>query len=198
MQADRCPDGAPGDFFQSAKHCLVQLAELGYALVPGLLSSEELEELRLVSGLQTKKKVFVCAPWRAAVAAICCCALGTAHGAHAALVCTTSVPQEADTLYELAEEEQQRGGDDAPAAAGSRVRWGREAAASCIYESIPGHACTLELRTCHAAYRVQRSRWPLRPGVWRLIFESRLTALVTALLGRQAVLFNDQVGQAAC
>jgi hypothetical protein len=107
------------------------------------------------------------------------------------------MPQEADTLYELAEEEQQRGGDDASAAGGG-ARWGREAAASCIYESIPGHACTPELRTCRAAYRVQRSRWPLRPGVWRLIFESRLTALVAALLGSQAVLFNDQVGTVAC
>ena len=107
------------------------------------------------------------------------------------------MPQEADTLYELAEEEQQRGGA-AASAAGGGARWGREAAASCIYESIPGHACTPELRTCRAAYRVQRSRWPLRPGVWRLIFESRLTALVAALLGSQAVLFNDQVGTVAC
>jgi hypothetical protein len=50
MMADICPDGAPCDSEQSAKHCLEQLTELGYAVIPGILNSEDLEELRLVRG----------------------------------------------------------------------------------------------------------------------------------------------------
>lgn len=74
------------------------------------------------------------------------------------------------------------------------MRWGGEAASSCIYESIPGHRCTSELRSSHAAYQQHRSHWPLRPTVWQLLFCSQLTRLVQALLGSHAVLFNDQVG----
>lgn len=101
----------------------------------------------------------------------------------------TQTPQEADTLFELAQEEQARAGSGASAAA----RWGAHAAASCIYESIPGHSCTPELRSSYDAYRRHRCSWPLRPGVWRLLFHSRLSQLVAALLGPAAVLFNDQV-----
>ena len=102
--------------------------------------------------------------------------------------------QEADTLYEVAEEERQRGSTSGGGSSGSSsgVRWGAEARASCIYESVPGHRCTALLRSDYAAYRAARSSWPLRPGVWRLLFQSRLTQLVLALLGSRAVLFNDQ------
>ena len=100
--------------------------------------------------------------------------------------------QEADTLFELAQEDQQRGeGACSPGSSGSR-RWGREAAASCIYESIPSHCCTPQLRSCHTAYAAHRSRWPLRAAVADIIFRSQLTQLVCGLLGSQALLFNDQ------
>lgn len=99
--------------------------------------------------------------------------------------------QEADTLYELAEEQQQRGASAAAAFGGST--WGQEAVASCIYESIPGPCCTPELRTGYEAYQARRGRWPLRPAVWRILFQSQLSRVVCALLGHAAHLFNDQV-----
>lgn len=106
--------------------------------------------------------------------------------------------KEAGTLFELAQEEQAlgSGGGDSGGGAGAAARWGAHAAASCIYESIPGHRCTPELRSSYEAYRRHRCTWPLRPGVWRLLFASRLSRLVAELLGPAAVLFNDQVGRA--
>jgi len=106
--------------------------------------------------------------------------------------------QEADTLYELAQEE----ADRQPLAAtsitsagggGRAAGWGRHSLASCIFESLPGHRCTPELRSDRAAYAEHRKRWPLRPGVCRLLLESQLTQLVVAVLGSGAMLFNDQV-----
>lgn len=105
-------------------------------------------------------------------------------------------PQEADTLYEVAEEERLHGCVSAGGSRGSGtsgLRWGADAQSSCIFESLPAHRCAPQLRSDYAAYRAARSRWPLRPGVWRLLFQSRLTQLVLALLGPEAVLFNDQV-----
>jgi hypothetical protein len=97
---------------------------------------------------------------------------------------------EADTLYEVACEAQQSCSD--VCSSGHHGSWGRDATASCIFESIPGHCCTPELRTRYSAYQQERSTWPLRAGVWRILFQSQLTQLVTALLGPDAVLFNDQ------
>ena len=44
-----------------------------------------------------------------------------------------------------------------------------------------------------AVYKQQRTRPPLGPCVWRLMFESQLAELVLGILGPGAVLFNDQV-----
>ena len=99
----------------------------------------------------------------------------------------------------MADEERQR--DSSSAAGSSRAsgaRWGADAQSSCIYESIPGHRCTPQLRSEFAAYHAERSSWPLSPAVWRLLFQSRLTQLVLALLGPAAVLFNDQVIGCRC
>lgn len=100
----------------------------------------------------------------------------------------------------MADEERQR--DSSSAAGSSRAsgaRWGADAQSSCIYESIPGHRCTPQLRSEFAAYHAERSSWPLSPAVWRLLFQSRLTQLVLTLLGPAAVLFNDQViGRHCC
>lgn len=94
---------------------------------------------------------------------------------------------EADTLYELAEAQAQAGSPSAAAG------WGREHIARCVHEVIPGHQLTPELRTCYSAHRSHRSSWPLRGEVWHILFCSQLTRLVLALLGPEAVLFNDQV-----
>ncbi|KAI3436654.1 hypothetical protein D9Q98_006070 [Chlorella vulgaris] len=93
---------------------------------------------------------------------------------------------EADTLYELAEAQAQAGSPSAAAG------WGREHIARCVHEVIPGHQLTPELRTCYSAHRSHRSSWPLRGEVWHILFCSQLTRLVLALLGPEAVLFNDQ------
>ena len=98
-------------------------------------------------------------------------------------------PQEAETLYELAQEDLQRRHCEAAAAA----------CASCIYEPVPGRTCPPHLRSSLPAFAAHRAAWPLRPVVARLLLQSgRLTRLVTALLGRQAVLYNEQVRPALC
>lgn len=103
--------------------------------------------------------------------------------------------QEADTLYEVGEEERQAcGSSGAAVAPAAAARWGVHAATSCIYESLPGHSCSAELRSSYAAYQAARSCWPLRPAVWRLLFQSQLAQLALGVLGGAAVLFNDQVG----
>lgn len=48
-----------------------------------------------------------------------------------------------------------------------------------------------------AVYKAHRTRPPLRPEVWHIMFRSQLPELVHALLGPGAVLFNDQVGSGA-
>lgn len=100
---------------------------------------------------------------------------------------------EADTLWEVACDVQQ----STPATTSGRCRsWGREATTSCIFESLPGRCGSPELCTSYSTYRQARSTWPLRPSVWRILFQSQLTRLVTRLLGPGAVLFNDQASSA--
>ncbi|KAL4457700.1 hypothetical protein ABPG75_012565 [Micractinium tetrahymenae] len=103
---------------------------------------------------------------------------------------------EANTLYELAQEGQATAASPAASGASSRAgpAWGADALASCIFETLPGHRLKQApaLRRDAAAYRQRRSAWPLHAGVWRLLFRSRLTELVLALLGSGAVLLNDQ------
>lgn len=86
------------------------------------------------------------------------------------------------------------------------ARWDRSATQSCIYETLPGHCCTPELRSSYQAYREHRSRWPLRAVVWEVLFASQLTRLAAAILrelapgasGAGPVLYNDQVGACCC
>lgn len=101
--------------------------------------------------------------------------------------------QESDTLYELAQEGQHLAPPATSRSGGTAARWGADAISSCIYETLPGPHCTPQLRTDPAAYHALRTRWPLRAGVWHLLFRSRMAQLVAALLGSQAVLYNDQV-----
>lgn len=182
-QSTMAGEAADAELQLLAQRCLRELSIQGYCLVPNLLSDEALEQLRLVSAAKLPCRWRRCdrpAPRSSGLAYSC-----------RALIFILSpappIPQEADTLYEVAEEERQRG-----STAGG-PRWGADAHSSCIFESIPSHCCTPHLRSDYAAYCAARCSWPLRPAVWRLLFQSRLTQLVLAVLGPAAVLFNDQV-----
>lgn len=96
--------------------------------------------------------------------------------------------QEAEVLYELAQEG--RGGFTCDGS-----RWGAECKDSCIYEGVPGHLCTPDVKRSFDVYKLHRTRPPLGPSVWQLMFQSQLTQLVLAVLGPDTVLFNDQVGR---
>ncbi len=91
-------------------------------------------------------------------------------------------------LYELAQEGRQGG------AGAEGGRWGAESKASCIYEGVPGHLCIPPVSSCYEIYKAHRTRPPLGAGVWSIMFLSELKELVLAVLGPEAVLFNDQVG----
>ena len=178
---------APGeDVDELAFRCSRELAAQGYCVLPRFLQEPEIDELRLVSVPEGRRRLpLLLPPLPPTFQQVA----GQAPQPREPRTINTA-QQEAETLYELAEEERQRGTGAFASAAG--VRWGADAAGSCIYEAVPGHRCTPALRTSHAAYCRLRSTWPLRAGVARLLFASRLTCLVTAILGPGAVLFNDQ------
>jgi hypothetical protein len=84
---------------------------------------------------------------------------------------------ECDTLRELAK---------APGAA-----WGADAARSCVFETLPPPAAAAA-RASRAAYAAARGAWPLRPAARDALLSGELARLALALLGPDAVLFNDQ------
>jgi len=146
------------------------IKEAGYALVDHLLTSEQLESIRIVSfrslHLDTKK---ICNYSRKFSISM--------------IKNLTILFQECETLREVA-----------ATARPSSPHWGASNVASCIYETLPGNLCTSNpsLRRSYSIYRSTRSTWPLQSAVWSILFNSQLTDLVTALLGPKAVLFNDQ------
>jgi hypothetical protein len=90
---------------------------------------------------------------------------------------------ESTTLAELAHESAPTGS-----------QWGAEARRSCIFETVPGAACSAapELRRSAATYAARRGAWPLQAAARAVLLHSQLTRLALQLLGPQAVLFNEQ------
>ena len=145
------------------------LKEVGYAVIEPLLTIEELEFLQNVS--DHIFDIFRIS-WQSSADLVMVLLKSNIY--HISM-------QECETLRELAIEN-----NNSP--------WGSDAQHSCIFETVPGSLCESnpELRSSYDIYKYIRSKWPLQSAIWNLLFTSRLTNLVTALLGPAAVLFNDQ------
>ena len=156
------------------------LQEQGFAVVEGILSPEEvdlLQQVRVKRGSGGRGG-------RGGPRPRCWPPPLTGHR----LPLVSSPPaslwlQDCETLCELAQ-----------AQCGGRGTWGADARASCIYEPLPPSAggCDPGARTSRTAFLAARGARPLRPEAGAILFESRLAALVSELLGPGAVLYNEQ------